>query len=188
MSRVKKVVALGGTLRVGSSTEAAMRRVLVHAERLGAETRIFAGAALDLPLYAPHNVSNAPAVTELIAALRSADAIIFGSPGYHGGISGAVKNAIDYTEEMARDASPYFSGKPVGCIATGAGWQGCNATLAALRGVVHALRGWPTPMGIAINSINAPFDADGACAPELDNSFAIMARELLDFQLNASRI
>ena len=38
-----------------------------------------------------------------------------------------------------------------------------GVTLAALRGVIHAMRGWPTPMGIAINSVEQkPFAADGS--------------------------
>src|SRR5204863_6434613 len=33
-------------------------------------------------------------------------------------------------------------GRPVGSVATGAGWQGAVNTLTALRNIVHALRGW----------------------------------------------
>ncbi len=176
------IVAIGGTLRPGSSTEAALRRVLQHAEKYGAKTRLFAGEQLNLPLYAPGAVSTDRKVTDLIESLRQADGIVLGSPGYHGGISGLVKNAIDYTEEMAGDPKPYFSGKPIGCVASGAGWQGCNATLQALRSVAHALRGWPTPLGIAFNSATRPFDADQKCVvPELDQQFAIMADELAVF-------
>jgi FMN reductase len=176
------IVAIGGTLRPGSSTEAALRGGLRHAERRGATTRLFAGEALNVPIYAPGAVSTDARVTDLIDALRQADGILLGSPGYHGGISGLVKNAIDYTEELANDPRPYFSGKPVGCVASGAGWQGCNATLHALRNVVHALRGWPTPLGIAFNSATRAFDADQNCVvPELDAQFAIMADELVDF-------
>ncbi len=69
------IVGVGGTLRSGSSTEATIRRVLVHAEDKGAETCMFAGEALDLPMYAPGNVSNAPGVLALIAAFRKADAL-----------------------------------------------------------------------------------------------------------------
>ncbi len=97
-----------------------------------------------------------------------------------------VKNAIDYTEELAHDRRPYLSGRPVGCIATAAGWQGANTTLAALRGVVHALRGWPTPFGIALNTANTQFDCEGGCEEALDRSFEIMARELLNFSYSAS--
>lgn len=183
--KTKLIVGVGGTLRTGSSTEAAIRHVLRHAEALGARTRIFTGDDINLPVYAPGQVADTPAIADLIRALREADGIVLASPGYHGGISGLVKNAIDYTEEMAKDPRPYFTGKAVGCIGSGAGWQGCNSTLHALRSVVHALRGWPTPLGIAFNSVGRVFDEKGEClVPELDQQFAIMAKELVGFSLD----
>jgi len=51
----------------------------------------------------------------------------------------------------------------VGCIATAAGWLGAVNTLGALRDIVHALRGWPTPLGAAINSAENVFDEEGTC-------------------------
>jgi len=182
MTGQKFIVGLGGALRAGSSTEAALDRVLYYARERGAKTALFSGEKLNLPLYAPGNTSPAPAVAELVAALCCADGIVLGSPSYHGGISGTVKNAIDYAEEMPKDPAPYFTNKPVGCVTTGMGWQGCNATLHSLRSIVHALRGWPTPLGIAINTATPAFDRDGKCAsPDFDASFAIMADELLSF-------
>jgi FMN reductase len=44
--------------------------------------------------------------------VRGADALVFGSPGYHGTLSGLVKNALDYLEELGRDARPYVDGLP----------------------------------------------------------------------------
>jgi FMN reductase len=182
MSQAKLVVAIGGTLRDGSSTEAAMRRVLYFAEQQGARTRIFAGATLEFPFYLPGNHSRAASAGFLVESLRAADSIIIGSPGYHGGISGLVKNALDYAEEMAHDSTPYLTGRAVGCVASGSGWQGCNSTLHALRSVVHALRGWPTPLGIAFNSAPGTFDAGGKCTiPQLDQQFEIMAEQLMQF-------
>lgn len=180
MAESRLIVAIGGTLRPGSSTEAAMRRVLHHAAAHGAEGRLFAADALDLPLYRPGAPSDAPGIAALVDSLRAADAVILASPSYHGGVSGLVKNAIDYAEALARDPAPYLSGKPIGCIGTGAGWQGCNATLHALRSIAHALRGWPTPLGIAFNNAVPVFDDAGNCIlPELDRQFAIMAAELV---------
>jgi FMN reductase len=121
-------------------------------------------------------------IVEFIDALRNADAIVLGSPAYHGGISGLIKNALDYTEEMATDDATYFDGRAVGCVASGAGWQGANGTVNALRNVVHSLRGWPTPLGIALNSREPLFDSEGeALKPEIDNQFFIMARQLVEF-------
>ena len=79
MAKPKTVVGVGGTLRAGSSTEAAIRWTLRHVESLGAETKLFAGEALDLPMYVPGGGSKEPRAEALVAALRSADAIILGS-------------------------------------------------------------------------------------------------------------
>ena len=47
---------------------------------------------------------------------------------------------------------PYLADMPVGLIATAYGWQATGLTIAALRSIVHALRGWPTPFAAAINT------------------------------------
>jgi FMN reductase len=147
------VVGIGGTLRPRSSTDRALRTALEAARAGGAETRCFAGTELaELPLYSPADDARTPATTELIEAVRLADGLIVASPGYHASLSGMVKNALDYLEDLRDDERPYLSGRGVGCIATGAGWQATVATLTALRSIVHALRGWPTPLGAAINT------------------------------------
>ena len=153
------IVGLGGTLRPDSSTETALRLALEHAETLGARTRLFDGAALDLPTFPAYAPDRTEAARALTAALAEADGVLVASPGYHGSVSGHVKNALDYAEDLADDARPYLSGRAVGCISTASGWQAAVTTLTALRGVVHALRGWPTPLGVAINAADGGLDA-----------------------------
>lgn len=157
------VVAIGGTIKAGSSTEQALQIAIDAARDHGADVELFGGAALvELPHYGLPEARENEAVRRLVAAMRRADGVIVASPGYHGGISGLVKNAIDYTEDMASDERVYFDGLPVGLIATAYGWQATGSTLAALRAVVHALRGWPTPLGAGINCAGGVFK-DGAC-------------------------
>jgi FMN reductase len=98
------------------------------------------------------------------AAARRADGLIVATPGYHGGMSGLVKNALDYLQELAEDPSPYLHGKAVGCIVTSAGGQAGTTTLAALRSIVHALRGWPTPLGVVATSAELASDPSGRIA------------------------
>jgi FMN reductase len=179
------IVGIGGTTRTNSSTEKALKAALDGAEQLGAEVRLLGGAALDLPLYDPEKSSRTSAARRLVDEIRRADGIILASPAYHGGVSGLVKNAIDYVEDLSGEASPYLQGRAVGLIATGAGWQGAIATLAALRSVVHALRGWPTPLGVPINTLEPSFDENGAClSPKLKEQLEILAREVVDFALH----
>jgi FMN reductase len=182
LGRAPYIVALGGTLRANSSTEKALGVVLRAAAALGAETLLLGGADLDLPLYAPDRPDRTPAAHRLVEALRRADGIVLGSPGYHGGISGLVKNALDYVEDMRGDPAPYFEGRAVGCIATAAGWQATMTTLNALRDVVHALRGWPTPLGVPINTMEPVFAPEGHCLlPRLHEQLEAVARQVVDF-------
>ena len=159
-----------------------MRHVLDTAERLGARTKLICGPALELPLYQPENAERGAAARDLVAQLALADGIILGSPGYHGSISGLVKNALDYAEDLRTDARPYFSGRAVGCIATAGGWPGAVNTLGALRDIVHALRGWPTPLGAAINSADKVFDPAGVCLqPRVAQQLDLIAGEVMEF-------
>ena len=176
------ILAVGGTLRPNSSTEKAMQHVLNAAQRAGARTKLISGPLLQLPLYQPENSERGEGARQLVADLALADGIIIGSPGYHGSISGLVKNALDYAEDLRNDRRPYFSGRAVGCIATAGGWPAAVNTLGALRDIVHALRGWPTPMGAAINSAESVFDAQGACLqPRVAQMLDMMAEEVLSF-------
>lgn len=159
-----RVVGIGGTLREGSSSERLVRATLDRCVARGASVQMFDGPFLaQLPHYDPAAPARCQPERDLVEAVRAADALVIASPGYHGGISGLVKNAIDLLEELARDSRPYFDGRPVGLIVSAAGWQATGVTLSALRSVVHAMRGWPTPLGIAVNSVEQrPFDASGA--------------------------
>jgi FMN reductase len=154
------VVGLGGTTRPGSSSERALAIALDAAQELGARTDLIAAGDLQLPLYAPERNERTPEAGRLVGALAGADGVIIASPGYHGGPSGLIKNALDYVEDLRNAPRTYLDGVPVGCIVCAHGWQATATTLLALRSVVHALRGWPTPFGAAINSAAAGLEDD----------------------------
>jgi FMN reductase len=179
---VPYIVAIGGTLRPNSSTERAMRVALSAAARAGARTHLISGAALEMPMYQPDNTARTSNALTLVRELAAADGLILGSPGYHGSISGLVKNALDYAEDLRGDVRPYLSGRAVGCIATAGGWPGAVNTLGALREIVHALRGWPTPLGAAINTSEGVFDEAGRClVPRIGETLEHIAAEVLEF-------
>ena len=177
------IVGIGGTTRANSSTEKALRFALGVCEKDGAETILFDGPTLDhLPHYAPENPDRCTEALDLVEACRRADGFIVATPGYHGTISGMVKNALDYTEDLREDPEPYFTNRPVGCIATGAGWQGTVSAMEALRSVVHALRGWPTPLGAAINTSQPVFSPDGDPTDErVQFQLETVAQEVMQF-------
>jgi FMN reductase len=159
------VVGIGGTIGARSSTERALAIALDAAAAEGFATRMFGGADMArLPLYDPRSRERTPDEQQFVDAVRQASAVIIASPGYHGSISGVVKNALDLLEETAGDERPYLADLPVGLIATAYGWQATGSTIAALRSIVHALRGWPTPFAAAINSQETKFDDEGGAS------------------------
>ncbi|OCC23741.1 FMN reductase [Croceicoccus estronivorus] len=155
------IVGLGGTTRSGSSSEKMLRYALRAAEGHGARVRIFDGPSLNLPLYAPEDSFRSDGAVKLVEALRESDGVIIASPGYHGSVSGLIKNALDYVEDMAKDEKVYLDGKSAGLIACAYGYQATGSTLTALRSIAHALRAWPTPLGVAVNTIGCCFDENG---------------------------
>jgi FMN reductase len=155
------VLGIGGTLRPGSSSEQALRIALSAAAARGAATEILTARDLHFPMYDPGTGPVDAAAEWFIDAVRRADGLIIATPGYHGGTSGLLKNALDYLQELAGDPAPYLDGKAVGCLVTASGWQAGGTTLTSLRATVHALRGWPTPLGVVINSSDRPFGPDG---------------------------
>jgi FMN reductase len=166
MRAMPVIVGLGGTTRANSSTEKALRASLRAAEAAGAETVLLGAADLALPMYAPEHDARTPEAERLVYELRRCDGVIVASPGYHGTLSGLVKNALDYTEDMREDAAPYLDGRAFGAIGCAFGWAATIHTIAALRSVAHALRAWPTPLGAAINTDAPVFDGDGNVVDE----------------------
>lgn len=183
------IVGIGGTTVAGSSTERALMMALESARQAGARTLLFGGDALAaLPLYVPRLSDRTQGEHEFVAAVREASGVIIASPGYHGGVSGLVKNAIDLIEETARDARPYLDNLPVGLIATAYGWQATGSTIAGLRAIVHALRGWPTPFAAAVNSAACRFDAEGGCTEAaVAEQLALVGRQVAGALRNAQK-
>jgi FMN reductase len=181
------IVGIGGTTKAASSPEKALIHALALAAAQGAETELFDGARIHLPMYTPESPHRSEDARKLIESLRRAHGIILSTPCYHGSVSGLLKNALDYVEDMAHDPHPYFDDRAVGLIVCGYGWQSTAITLSALRSIVHALRGWPTPMGVAINtspgsSLVKTFDDNGMVIEEASaRQIETMVSQVVEF-------
>jgi FMN reductase len=158
-----------------------MRLVLAGAEASGAHTVTIAGPDLVLPFYDPSLVERTEAAARLVQTLRSVDGVVLVSPGYHGTLSGLVKNALDYIEDLRDEPLPYLDGRAVGCVALANGWQAAVTTLNALRSVVHALRGWPTPLGSAINTSEVTFYEDTCSDPQVEKTLRLIGEQVVGF-------
>ena len=181
------VLGIGGSLRPNSSSERALRIALEGARDAGAKVVEVVGPDLVLPFYDPAVGDRPENARRLVEALRLADGVVLVSPGYHGTVSGLIKNALDYVEDLRGDARPYLDGRAVGCVSVAQGWQASVTTLTALRSIVHALRGWPTPLGAAVHSGDVTFDDDGGCSdPAVAETLRIIGRQVTEFALSQS--
>jgi FMN reductase len=172
------IVGLGGSTRPGSSTERAVNAVLEAAKEKGAKTIMFDGPFLAaLPIFRPEDATRTAAQRELIDTIAGCDGLVVGSPGYHGTVSGLVKNALDTLEELSRSTPKYLEGRGFGCVVTAYDWQSCGTTLTTLRTIGHALQAWPTPTGVTLNATTRLFDGEGKC---VDDEALAQLRRLAD--------
>src|SRR5438552_11928444 len=126
-----RIVGLGGGLREGSHSLAGLRLALAAAEASGAEIRLIDLNQLPLPLYRPDLTSPrdyapeaAAPIERLLAGARWADGMLWASPSYHGSLSGAVQNALDFLQFLSTDDPTFVYGKVVGAVVPGAGARG----------------------------------------------------------------
>ncbi len=95
-----RVLAISGSLRAASSN-AAVLRIAAEVAPPGMDVRIFDGIHL-LPFFNPdldgelHDPALPVAVGELRAAIAASDVLLISSPEYAHGISGVMKNALDW--------------------------------------------------------------------------------------------
>jgi FMN reductase len=159
----------------------ALRYTLDVANRLGASTERFCGPDLAFPPYMSGQKLEHPTALRLVSKLSRADAVILSSPSYHGSVSGLLKNVLDYAEEMRMDSRTYLEGRAVGCIVLAGGAQALGSTLAAVRSVVHALRGWPTPYAATILSNGETFRDGIPVDSNVANALETVAKEVVTF-------
>lgn len=157
ISRVT-IVGISGSLRPDSYTRKAVRIALEGAQMAGADTRLLDLRDYDLPLSSgnPKDRNYPQGVYKLRDDIRNADGVILGSPEYHGGMSGVLKNAIDLMgfEE--------FEGKMLGLVGVSGGLMGANNALTSLRIVGRALHAWVIPDQVSIPQAWRKFNEDGS--------------------------
>lgn len=172
------VVGLGGSLSQHSNSLAALKIALAGAAEAGAKTELLDIRELALPMYDPGNVNPPASVTKLCKAVYEADGLIFSSPMYHGTISGAFKNALDWLQLLADRQPAYLTDKVVGLISTAGGVQGLQA-VNTMEFVVRALRGWAVPLVLPIAQAWKAFDETGKPHdPKLAEQLRALGREV----------
>jgi len=129
------LLGLSGSLRQSSTN----RMLLREAARLGGADS-FVEADLKLPLYdgdaeAADGIPSS--VTTLAGQIKAADAVVISTPEYNQGISGSLKNALDWVSRV--EGNPW-AGKPVAIMSAAAGRAGGARAQYALRLAMQPFR------------------------------------------------
>jgi NAD(P)H-dependent FMN reductase len=148
------VLLINGSLRAGSTNGAALSTAVAVAPQ-GTKGVVYEGLGA-LPPFNPdveQGVLPEP-VADLRAQLRAADAVLFSTPEYAGGLPGSFKNLLDWSVGEGLHA------KPVGWVNSSAHAGGAEHAHAALRvvlGYVNAdiVEGACTRAGVRRDAIGA---------------------------------
>ncbi len=162
---MKKIIGIGGSLSDFSTSKYALEYALKGAQKTGAVVELIDLGKMIIPMHDTRLEMIPDDVKLLCDAVRSADALIWSTPLYHGSISGLFKNAIDWLQLLAEDEPKYLTNKVVGLICTAGGVQGMQG-INSMEYIVRALRGWTFPMVVPVSNAWKTFDMNGVCEDE----------------------
>ncbi len=173
MSDATHVAGICGSLRDGSYTRAALRLALEAARETGATAELVDLRAFDLPVFDAdeREAGDAPALTRTV---RDADAVLLGTPMYHGSYASPLKNALDYC------GFDEFEAKTVGLLAVSGGRFPVTA-LEHLRSVCRALDAWVLPYQAAVPRARRAIEDDAFVDPDLEERVATLGRRVVRF-------
>ncbi len=169
------LLGLCGSLRAASVNRKLM---LAAAQRFGPAT--FVDGDLNLPLYNGdvEDQGIPEAVQRLSDQIRMADAVIVLTPEYNKGISGVLKNALDW---VSRTKPGPWPGKPVAVMSAAAGRAGGERAQLMLRACLSPFRPRLLTNEFHLGAAADQFDADGNLTSErYDTSLTVVMQALRD--------
>jgi FMN reductase len=173
-----KVVAICGSLREVSYTRFALGYALEGAKEFKASIKLIDLKDYNLAFCRPDQDESlySDAVFRLRKEVQEANGIILGSPEYHGGYTGILKNAFDLMSFKE------FQSKIVGLIGVAGGSMGAINTVNGLRIVCRNIRSWVLPLQVSIPNVRKAFDEGGKVLDSnLENRLMEVGRQMAKF-------
>ncbi|SDX42270.1 NAD(P)H-dependent FMN reductase [Marininema mesophilum] len=140
-----KVVLINGSMNPESVTKRILQLFAELLQKEGHETELICVAETNFPLFS-FTVPRTEEMNKVTEQIKEADAIIVGSPEYHGGYTGALKNLLDYQD------GTIFKGKPIALLAVTGGLKSGTLTLVSLRQIFRTLHANVIPEELAVSS------------------------------------
>ena len=166
MNDLPAILAFSGSTRKGSHNKKLVRVAAAGAADAGAQVTELDLGDYVMPLFDGDQFTddgfpeNAQAFKGLIA---SHDGLLISTPEYNHGISGVLKNAIDWASRMGEGEAPMaaFKGKIAGIMSAAPGIYGGVRGLIQLRMVLGGVRVLVLPDELALTRAAKAFDEDG---------------------------
>ena len=157
-----QLLGLSGSLR----TDSVNSKLIREAARLYGDATL-TEADLNIPLYNgdDEDRDGLPAsVQDLVAQIANADAVIIATPEYNGGITGVLKNALDW---VSRAKPSPWAGKPVAVMSAAAGRAGGIRAQTMLRSCMTPFNvKLSAASEVAIATAGSEFDENGHLVSE----------------------
>jgi len=164
-----RLLAVCGSTRENAYSGRLAIIALAAAREHGAETRLLELNAINLPTYNPDKEDmDHEGLRVATEAVNWADAFLLASPDYHGSMSGAMKNFLDFYWEE-------FAGKLFGYIV--ASHEKGLTVMEHMRTSVRQCYGWSLPYGVSVHG-EKDFDSSGLANPQVARRLRMLARDL----------
>jgi arsenic resistance protein ArsH len=102
-----------------------------------------------IPFFDLHETEPTEEVREMCGLFLRSELQVWLTPLYHGGMTGVMKNCLDWLELTARLEKPYLTDKIVGLVAWADGGQAMQG-INAMDAVAKALRAWVVPYTVPL--------------------------------------
>lgn len=162
-----RILVFGGSLRVDSYNQKLATIAAAGARDAGADVTLISLRDYRLPLF-DEDLEEAEGKSEAARKLKElflkADGFIIASPEYNSGITGALKNAIDWVSRVDSEDEPplsAFKGKSAAILAASPGGYGGARSLAQLRPLLENIHVSVLPEQVTVAKAYEAFDVDG---------------------------
>ena len=165
-----RLLAVCGSTREHSFSGRLAIIALAAAREHGAETRLLDLNASNLPAYNPDKEDmDHEGLRVATEAVNWADAFLLASPDYHGSMSGAMKNFLDFYWAE-------FAGKLFGYVV--ASHEKGLTVMEHMRTSVRQCYGWSLPYGVSVHG-EMDFDSAGLSNAQVARRLRMLARDLV---------
>lgn len=167
MNDPKRILAFSGSLRQASFNHQLVSIAAAGARAAGAEVTLIRLSDYPLPIF-NEDLESASGMPEAGAKLKQLfgehDALLIASPEYNGGLSAALKNAIDWVSRATEKDEPplkVLGGKTAAILAASPGGYGGSRGLEMLRTQLENIRIQVLENQVTIPEVHTVMDADG---------------------------